>query len=112
MDGLKDSSTTIMCAGILAPVGLTALSMYNLLAWKVFWPHDGEDITPFDVTVYTGTWHVVGTVIFKLGLAGVLLSWFCLANFDRTDRYAQLMTVTAGIIGLVGGIIACVGFFV
>ncbi|MFW6163850.1 MAG: hypothetical protein ACODAJ_13855 [Planctomycetota bacterium] len=101
---------TAVLGGIVLPLATVALVLLDLIAWRVYWPA-GRHAAKL-VQAYTDGWRVVGTVVLKLGLAGVCSSWFWFANREGTERLAQLGLLVSIVVGGVGFVVFVVGFFV
>ncbi len=114
MDDLKDSRAKVIVVGILIPMGLAGLALWNAVTGWVYWLADKYrgDMWGGFIFSFDDPWRVWGTVSFKLGLAGGLFSWFALANFESTERWAQLYLLISIIAAMCGFLAAVVGFFI
>ncbi len=109
--GLKDSRTKAVLAGLVVPALLMGIVACNLALRRVYWPADRHRSYEL-IQTFDGFWIIAGTVMLKVGAAGVLFAWHWMANVARLERFC--LPVGFGSIALaVGGIIvACVGFFI
>jgi len=110
MNGTKDSPIGMVWGGIVAPGAIGVLVLVNLIMWRVYWPAGRGH--PFVFHVYHDAWRVVGTVLFKLGIAAGLVSWFTLANLARTEKAAPVALAASVTVTVLGLAIFVIGFFV
>jgi len=111
VNGWKDSRPVMWFGGVLLPLALAALVAYNVVRWRVYWPTD-DRISRSMYLVYTDAWRVVGAVVLKLGVAGILVAWFLLANLEETEGVAQPLVVASALVAGIGFAVFSVGFFV
>ena len=100
MTGFKDSTPRVVCAGILLPVAMVALVLFNAIASRVYWPARGE------INVFTDAWRVTGTIVLKLGFALAFVSWFLFANLERTEGFVE-PCLAISVIACVTGLALC-----
>lgn len=95
MDGPKDSREKAIVLGLLCPLLIVALVVWNLKSGQVYFPPVrqrrllGEMHSSGLVMVYRNAWIVWGTVALKLGFAGALSSIFGVANWERFEDSAD-----------------------
>ena len=106
MHGFKDTPIDELWLGIVLPAVLTVLIFFNLITMTVYWPTNRVYL--FDM--YQDQPRVIGTVLFKLGLAGGLVSWFLMANHRPTERLATPGLIVSIVLTLVGLVLFAFGF--
>lgn len=112
-EGLKNTKTSSLILGIILPLLLLGIIIYNLCYFEVIaikpYEHSydqNDHIAPSVRRIFIAYYdvcHVWGVVIMKLGLAGILFSWHYIANFDKWElRYytAIYFLIVIMIIGL------------
>jgi hypothetical protein len=109
MDGLKDKPLTAFCLGVLLPSIIGVIVICNLVAWRVYWPRERGSMRMF--RTYTQNTCVIGTVLFKLGIVGGLVSWFLLANIERTEFMVQISLHISIAVAVAGLIVHFIGVF-
>ena len=106
----RDSVIKSVVLGVSLPLLILALVIYNVIALRVIWFERHE------AYFYTAQEHLLiflGTVIFKVSVAGGFFSWFYMGNDrNRLDAYYQ-QSLLGCLIGLgVGLLLVFVGAFV
>ena len=109
--GLKDSLTKAVLIGLVTPALLLGIAICNLSLRRVYWPAD-RDTSLELVQTFDAFWIVAGTVMLKVGAAGVLFAWYWMANIERLERFCLGVGFSSIALAIAGLIIACVGFLV
>ncbi|GEM_PF-3065537 len=110
MDGPRDSREKAVVLGILVPIAVVVLALWNLGTGQVYFPpkrmglHLGEMHSSGLFIVYRDAWIVWGTIVLKLGCAGALVSVFGLGNWERfEDRADAALRWSTGV--MAGGLV-------
>ena len=108
-DGLKDSTARAVTLGILTPTIILIIVISNVLTGTVVWPGGrGTDL----LISYNRFWPVAGTVLIKLGVAGILLAWYGLANTRRWESYCWPVAIVCTALTAIGLVIFVAGALV
>ena len=100
-DGRHDSENQVLSMGIIAPCLLVLWALINLATGRAYLPTRGHWI------LFTDLWGVSVLAGVKLGTALAFFGWYYLANRERWERWAELVTV-AGLGAIVLAIVALV----
>ncbi len=112
-DHLKDPGHIVILLGYCAPLFFLSIAVINLSIGRVFLPYDRYPGDSFDglSQSYTDAWRVYGVVTMKIGFAAAFFSWYALANYERTERWAQVVLLISIIIVALGVIATSIGYF-
>lgn len=115
MGGSKDSGIEQLWAGIILPSAILVLALFNLITGRVYWlagrSRVPSDHRVFIFQVFWDGWHVTGTILFKLGIAGALVAWFLMANHTETERFARPCLIGSIVVAVTGFAIHAIGYF-
>ncbi len=112
---LKDSPFKMAVVGYGMPACILVVVVINFVIGTVYWPagrYEVGDSFGGLMQSYPFGWRFAGVVTLKIGLAGVLFSWFALANYERTERWthpallASIIVIGLGFTGLAVGFLA------
>lgn len=108
--GLKDSRTKAVVIGLIAPALLMGLVACNVVLRRVYWPADHHHSFEL-VQTFDEFWIIAGTIMLKMGAAGVLFAWYWMANVASLERFCLPLGFGAVIVAAAGVILASIGFF-
>jgi hypothetical protein len=106
--GLKDSTARAILLGAVLPAAILILVIHNLVSGQAYCFGGRGD--PF-IVVYTKFWFVLAASTLELGAAGVLITWYGLANVQRFESWCEPAGIVSAVILIVGVILLFVSFF-
>ena len=112
-DHLKDSDHIVFLFGYCVPLAFYTIAIVNICLGRVYLPYDrfpGDALWGLSQS-YTKAWHVCGVVAMKIGMGSAFFSWYALANYERTERWAQLALLLSIIVIALGLIATSIGYF-
>lgn len=114
-EGLRDSASKMVVVGYACPLCLVAIVIANIAVGRVY-------VLPGRSSLgnalggllqsYPYGWPFLGVVTAKLGLAASLFSWYALANYQSTERWAQPALLASIVVVALGVCLFGIGLFV
>jgi hypothetical protein len=100
-NGRRDSESQVFSMGLLLPILLAIWALIHGLTGRAYLPTRGRWL------LFTDWWGVSTLAGMKMGVAVACFGWYYLANRERWQRWAELVTA-AGVGIIVLSIIALV----
>lgn len=113
MNGSKDSPNATLWLGIILPIAILAIAVVNVVTGCVWVPTQQPGGIHVDIilTVYRDGWRVTGAILFELGVAIGLFTWYFLADRDDAEKIIFPCLCAAAAIMCAGIAIFVIGFF-
>lgn len=114
---MKDTKYVQILLGIVVPLCLVVVVIYNLATWTVFLVEVPRRLGIIRLlrhgrgVAITDSYSVVGVVLIKISLAGALASWFWFANRDETEHWGPTGLVISGGVAVIGLVVVVIGVF-
>ncbi len=113
-DHLKDAGHIVFLLGFALPLIFLTVAVINLYIGRVFLPYErgrypGDFLDGLSQS-YSDAWRVYGVVSMKIGMAAAFFSWYALANYERTERWAQVAILISIVVVILGLVATCIGY--
>jgi hypothetical protein len=111
--GEKNSPPVAVLGGVVAPLLVLLSAGWNITSGEVWLPPENDADLLDQWYVLDGLWPVLGAVVCKTGIAGILVAWYGLANVTRLEKCytsvaigSVVLMITGMITFLVGGLLS------